>query len=450
MAQYKDREAFIPYRRTDIIDLCIEDDRLRGGDVQKFREFCMILSAYYHFKFHKFQETAKDNFASFNPDNDTRLRHQPDFAKKAEMEEELVKAFVHILERANYKSMSESVLQKAFDEESLVELNTKVDFNDFDRMLFFYRGDTFKTIQVKKFFKKIDLTVDVFERVVLLLKFKEASYFVDKKEKLDELNFKPGKIYLYYYKNIPKYDLELLFPNIKVSMTWKDLLLFGVPAVGAGISVVVKVVPQMMLIIGVIAFFLFGPQLAIKLGVHESTVDNIMPVLAATLSVVVTFGGLAFKQYSSYKSKKIQFQKNVTDTLFFRNLDNNQGVFNTLIDAAEEEECKEIILVYYHLLTGGTPMKPEELDNRIEEWMDKKFGVKIDFDIEGPIHNLESIRGKIVRNSHEETALLTRDHEGKCIPLPLDDAKAVIDSIWDNIFQYESNNYDLVNPNKLF
>ena len=303
MAQYKDREAFIPYRRTDIIDLCIEDGRLRGGDVQKFREFCMILSAYYHFKFHKFQETAKDNFASFNPDNDTRLRHQPDSAKKAEMEEELVKAFVHILERANYKSMSESVLQKAFDEESLVELNTKVDFNDFDRMLFFYRGDTFKTIQVKKFFKKIDLTVDVFERVVLLLKFKEASYFVDKKEKLDELNFKPGKIYLYYYKNIPKYDLELLFPNIKVSMTWKDLLLFGVPAVGAGISVVVKVVPQMMLVIGVIAFFLFGPQLAIKLGVHESTVDNIMPVLAATLSVVVTFGGLAFKQYSSYKNK---------------------------------------------------------------------------------------------------------------------------------------------------
>lgn len=444
MAQYKNLEAFIPYRRADIIDLCIEDGRLKGEDVQKFREFCEILSAYYHFKFHKFQEISKDNFAPFNPDSDTRLRYQPDSTRKAEMEEELIKAFTHILERANYISMSESVLQKAFDEESLVDLDTNVDFNDFDRMLFFYRGDIFKTTKVKKYFRKVDLNVDIFERVVLLLKFKQESYFVNKKEKLDELNFRPGKIYLYYYKNIPKYDLELLFPNVKVSMTWKDLLLFGVPAIGAGVSVVIKVVPQLLLIIGVIAFFIFGPELAVKLGVNKGTVDNIMPVLAATLSIVVTFGGLAFKQYSSYKNKKIQFQKNVTDTLFFRNLDNNQGVFNTLIDAAEEEECKEIILVYYHLLTNGTPMTPEELDNKIEEWMDKKFDAKIDFDIEGPVRNLESIRGNILRNGQKETALLTRDHEGKCIPLPLDDAKAVIDSIWDNFFQYEGEDVKLV------
>jgi len=33
MAVYEDREAFIPYRRTDLIELCIEDGKLSPADV---------------------------------------------------------------------------------------------------------------------------------------------------------------------------------------------------------------------------------------------------------------------------------------------------------------------------------------------------------------------------------------------------------------------------------
>ncbi|MFW5763553.1 MAG: DUF3754 domain-containing protein, partial [Coleofasciculus sp.] len=112
-----------------------------------------------------------------------------------------------------------------------------------------------------------------------------------------------------------------------------------------------------------------------------------------------------------------------------------------LIDAAEEEECKEIILVYYHLLTSPKPLTPAELDNRIETWMDEKFGTKIDFDINGPIHNLEEIRGKLVQDGKDmaslpEIPLLTKDKQGCCQVLPLDDAKRLIDYIWDHIFLY--------------
>ncbi|WP_369817760.1 DUF3754 domain-containing protein [Planktothricoides sp. SR001] len=52
-----------------------------------------------------------------------------------------------------------------------------------------------------------------------------------------------------------------------------------------------------------------------------------MPALIASGSLLVTLGGFAFKQYNSYKNKQIQFQKNVTETLFFRNLAINVGVF---------------------------------------------------------------------------------------------------------------------------
>jgi hypothetical protein len=443
MAVHSNREAFIPYRRTDLIELCIEDGQLAAAEVKKFRDFCSILSAYYHFQFHSYLERLKDNFAPFDPDADTNSRIQPTPEEQADMEAQLIANFKTILERANYVPLSIASLKRALKEKSLIELKTSVDFNDFGSMVCYCRGDIYKITSVKKFFKKVEKTVNVFERVVLLIKFKDEAYFAAKKVKIEQLKFTPGKMYVYLYKNIPKFDIEFLFPNVKTSMTWKDRLLFGIPAIGAAIPLLLKVLPQLLLVISVILLVTVGPSYLEQLRASEEEVRNIMPVLLAMLSVVVTFGGFAFKQYSSYKSKQIAFQKNVAETLFFRNMASNAGVFGSLIDAAEEEECKEIILVYYHLLTCKTSLNPEQLDNRIETWMDEKFGTKIDFDINGPLNSLKAIRGKSVKdgsksNSAPTVPLLTYDKQRNCRVLPLDEALTVIDSIWDNAFQYTS------------
>jgi hypothetical protein len=441
MASYEDREAFIPYRRTDLIELCLEDGQLDSVEAQKFREFCSIIAAYYHFQFHGYLESLKDNYAPFDPDADTKSRTETTPQERGVMESILVADFKNILERANYVPLSQDNLQQAFEARSLIELKTYVDFNDFEQMICYCRGDIYKSVWVKKFFRKRKKKINVFERVTLLIKFKEESYFVAKKAKPDKLNFTPGKMYVYLYKNIPKFDIEFLFPNVKTSMTWKDRLLFGIPAIGAAIPLILKVFPQLLLVIGVILLVTVGPEHLKQLTPSKEEVRNIMPVLVAILSLSLTLGGFAFKQYTSYKNKQIKFQKNVTETLFFRNLASNVRVFQSLIDAAEEEECKEIILVFYHLLTSKTPLTPEQLDNRIEVWMDEKFGTQIDFDIHGPLHNLEVIRGKIVQDGSGSTntpdvALLTRDSQGYCHLLSLDDALAVIDYVWDKAFLY--------------
>ncbi len=441
MAVYEDREAFIPYRRTDLIELCLEDGELAAADVQKFRDFCSILSAYYHFQFHASLERLKDNYAPFDPDAETKSLIELTPEERASREAKMVTDFKTILERANYVPLSQASLQRAFEEKSLISLKTSVDLNDFDSIVCYCRGDIYKITSVKKFFKKVDKTVNVFERVVLLLKFKDEAYFAAKKAKMDSLKFTPGKMYLYLYKNIPKFDIEFLFPNVKTRMTWKDRLLFGIPAIGAAIAIILRVLPELLLVIGVILFITVGPDHLKELRPSEEDVRNIMPVLVAMLSLVVSLGGFAFKQYTTYKNKQIKFQKNVTETLFFRNIASNAGVFGSLIDAAEEEECKEIILVYYHLLTSKSPLTPEHLDNRIEAWMDEKFGTKIDFDINGPLNNLEAIRGFIVKDgfrsaSIPEVPLLTKDTHGNCHVLSLDDAKALIDYVWDNAFLY--------------
>ncbi|UKO99391.1 TMEM143 family protein [Nostoc sp. UHCC 0870] len=442
MAVYANREAFIPYTRSDIIKLCLQDGQLNETDAQKFQDFCKILIAYYHFRFHRTLETIKDNYVPFNPNADIQPITPPTFEQYDDMELNVVNSFEHIVERANYMPLPESIIKQALTTKSLIDLTTQVNFDDFDRFLCYYRGDNCKTILGKKlFFWKKEKIIDIFERIVLLVKFKEAAYFRAKKKKNQDLKFIPGKMYVYFYKNIPKLDVDLLFPNVETSMTWKDRLLFGIPAIGSAIPLILRTLPNLLLLVAAIFIVLNVPFLVESLNVDLEQVRNVMPVLVATLSLTITLGGFAFKQYTNYKNKKIKFQKYVTDTLFFKNLANNASVFQMFIELAEEEECKEIILVYYHLLTSPTPLNPQQLDDHIETWMENKLGTTINFDIQGPLDNLENIHGQVVQNSKItddslEIPLLTYDHQGACQVLPLDDAKAVIDYVWDNVFRY--------------
>ena len=439
MAVYQDREAFIPYTRQALISLCLADNQLTATEQKQFREFCQILAAYYHFKFHRYLENIKRNYAPFNPDNSAIALSPDNLVSQNRMTKNLIADFTTILQKANYYPLSKRVLKRALTEDYLFDLKTEVDFTDFAEMICYCQGDSYENIKVKKFWQTKNQKIDIFQRVILLIKFKEEKHFIDRPTPKEELKFKPGHIYIYLYKNLSKLDIEFIFPNVQMSMTWKDRLLFGIPALGAGISVILKVLPQLLLIAGVFFYVFVGDIPERVIPVQEEEVKDVTPLLVTTLSLLVTLGGFAFKQYTSYKSKQIKFQKNITETLFFRNMASNVGVFQYIIDAAEEEECKEIILVYYHLLTSPTALNPEQLDDRIEMWMEEKTGKTIDFDIKKTIKNLKSIRGKVNLNSADgsvltEVSLLKQDRQNYLQVLPLKQAIKVIDYVWDNAF----------------
>mgnify|MGYP006297791035 CR=1 FL=1 len=67
MATYTDREAFIPFARDDLIELCLRDDRLPSAKVEPFRRFCNILQAFLHFRFHRHAEALKRDLARSIP-----------------------------------------------------------------------------------------------------------------------------------------------------------------------------------------------------------------------------------------------------------------------------------------------------------------------------------------------------------------------------------------------
>jgi hypothetical protein len=73
MADKLKRERFIPFRKADIVDMCIHDAKLTDCEKREFREFCQILEALFHFEFHQRLETLKNCYAPFHPDANTRL-----------------------------------------------------------------------------------------------------------------------------------------------------------------------------------------------------------------------------------------------------------------------------------------------------------------------------------------------------------------------------------------
>lgn len=438
------RDTFIPCCRQDLIDMCLQSGALDEAASQQFREFYALLSALYHFRFHRVSETIKQTYAPFDPNVD---EPRPAGGNLAEMRSTLLDQARHLLEKANYNELSLGSLKRSLQEKSLIDLHTEVNFDDFAQLLCYYRGNSSTTVTTGRWFWKRERDIDLFKRVVLLIHFKDAAYFkTDDADKDAALRrFTPGKAYVYFYKNIPRHDVELLFPNVKTRMTWKDIAMLSVPALGAAVSIAIKVLPQMLIVISAIMLAVGVPEALDYLNTNERDVYNLTPVLIAVGSLCVALGGFAYKQYSSYKTKKLTFQKNVTDTLFFRNLANNAAVFQLLIDLAEEEECKEVLLVYYHLLTSETALTPEELDHKIEVWMQDNLGASVNFDVADAVQKLVGLKAHVPSRQQQtdegqgqgdELALLHYDSQNRCHVLPLEKALAVLDHLWDNAFRY--------------
>ena len=434
------REAFIPYSREELIELCIADGRLATEDIPRFRAFCEILAAHYNFQFHKQLETLKRNYAPFDPDAVDHATLASEAVASDLRVERFAETLRAVLESANYTKLDDLAIHEAIANTALIDLQTEVDFNDFEEVVFYYREAKPTTLELKRFyFWKRKVATDIFSQVVLGIKYKNAAYFHQQKRKLDKLNFTPGLMYLYLYKNIPRYDLELLFPNVQLRMNLIDRLLFVLPALGAGVMVLMKALPNLLLVLALILFLTMGPSWVGQIGVHEDQIKDFTPVLFAFFSVAAALGGFAFKQYSGYQTKRMKFMKDVTDTLFFKNLATNSSVFHTVIDSAEEEEAKEVILVYYHLLTTDVGCDPAELDASIEAWLAEKGAPAVDFDMAMVLQNMQAVHATLATKASSqprETALLEIDDDGDCRVLCLLDAKRLLDQLWDEAFDY--------------
>jgi hypothetical protein len=409
------RSRFIPFRKADIVEMCIGDKRLSDTEKKEFRDFCKILEAVFHFEFHERLETLKNCFSPFNPDSDTQSFATYTDEDKAKLQKKLVSELATVLEAANFEKITTDDIKQALGEESLFKIRLEVNFDDFEDIIFFRRGETIKQETLVKFFglQKKNITFTNYDRVLVYVKFRDQKYFDSHKRK--DLYFEPGSTLIKLFQNIPKADLEMLFPNSEVRMKPMDKIIIGVPAAISGVVVLASKLGASLILVGSV--------LAFWLGFTDKDVQINQQHLIALGAGLGALGGFLFRQISKFKNRKIKFMKALADNLYFKNLDNNAGVFYHLIDAAEEEEFKEAVLAYYFLLTEKSKLTPAQLDNLIERWFADNWNCQIDFEVEDALKKLERLE---LVNPQDNIL------HGKTIS----EAKRQLDLIWDNYFEY--------------
>ena len=141
-------------------------------------------------------------------------------------------------------------------------------------------------------------------------------------------------------------------------------------------------------------------------AIAGSTEKAVYALLTALLSITVALSGFAAGQYLTYKNRRLESLKKVADALFFKSLDIGKDVLTTIIDLAEEEECKEMILVFHVLVVNQGPMDENAVDKAAEQWIMQNLGTTVDFDMGKALDSLAAIRGN---NDVGDDSIVKRD-----------------------------------------
>ncbi len=411
-------ERFIPFRKASIVTMCV--DEVPYEERESFRAFADLLASLLHHEFRARLEAIKDAYYPFNPDSDTRSIVEPGPAERQAAQQRLVDELAGLAEDANFERISVDDLGRAFVEESLMKVRLEADFDDFEKIVFYRRGEHTRREEVKHFLglRRRTLEFTTYAKVLVYVKFQDAAYFEAKGKKVDALPFTPGSTIIKLFQNVPRADLEMLFPNAQVRMRPIDKLLIGVPAAVSGVIVVAtKLIAAVLPVLLLLGFWV---------GLRREPVQLNQGQVIALGVGLMAFGGFVVRQFAKFKTRKIQFMKALSENLYFRNLDNDAGVFHHLLDAAEEEEVKEALLAYHFLRTAGGPLTAAELDGRIEEWFVRRWEASFDFEVDDGVAKLRRLR------------LVDDDGRGQLAAVQLDEAKRRLDETWDGLFAYNA------------
>ena len=396
--------------------MCADD--VPEGERESFRAFADLLASLLHQEFRSRLETLKDAYAPFDPDGDTRTIVELGPAERQAAQQRLVDELTSLAEDANFDRIGAEDLGRAFDEESLMKVRLEAKFDDFEQVVFYRRGERSRQEEVKTLFGLRRRAIEFvnYGKVLVYVKFKDAAHFEQAGRDVATLPFTPGSTIIKLFQDVPRADLEMLFPNAQVRMRTVDKLLIGVPAVVSGVIVVVtKLVAALIPVLLLLAFWL---------GVREEPVRLDQGQLVALGAALMAVGGFLVRQFTKFRNRKIEFMKALSESLYFRNLDNDAGVFHHLLDAAEEEEVKEALLAYHFLRTADRPLSAEELDRRIEDWFARRWDAVFDFEVDDGVGKLRRL------------GLVDDGDAGGLAAVSLDEAKRRLDRTWDDLFAY--------------
>src|SRR5437868_744879 len=111
MAEYADREHFIPLRRSEMVDMLCADKDLPAEERESFRQFCRLITAIYHFEYNQTLDRLKTAYAPFDPDSDCKAMVKWRNDERIQKMNDLFSEFGWLMERADLKHLSRAEIE---------------------------------------------------------------------------------------------------------------------------------------------------------------------------------------------------------------------------------------------------------------------------------------------------------------------------------------------------
>ncbi len=415
LAASEGRDKFIPVRKEDLFSALIKQgDFADIAERELFWRFARTVRTICHYEYSETLDRLRDDYYYFSPQ--VAGLAVADAAKSERAYDDLIQSLDKVLKDANFEELPYEDVADAHRKRT-VPVEVKAEYHDFREVRFYRRGSHVERFEVSKWFglRRREVEIEVFDDVVLLVAIKTQAEIGAQRELriLKRRKIVPGSVLLKYFRNIASGDLYALFPNARVIMSNFDKAFLGVPAIAGGIPIVLKLYATISVLFVVAGIYLGG---------SGSVANAEMKTALAALMGIVALGGLAFRQWLRYQRQSLKYQMELTDNIYFRNINNNAGIFDYLIATAEDQEVKQAVLAYHFIRKAEATPTAAEVAVRIETWLAENFGVNLDFEIADALDTLNRFR------------LVRREDERLFVP-PLEATVAQLHQVWNDFFK---------------
>jgi hypothetical protein len=223
---------------------------------------------------------------------------------------------------------------------------------------------------------------------------------------------RPGATLIKHFRGVAAPELVTLHPGASPAMLASDQFWLLAPAIVAGAPVMLNLWPAIAVLAAVFAAYF---------GAHGIIEDSDLKRALAALSGLVAVGAFVMRQRLKFEAQSLRYQKQLADTVYFRNLANNAGVIDLLVGAGEDQDAKEALLAYWALRKG--PLSKAEIDHAAEAFLREQFKLEINFEVHDALEKLERL-GLVARNGNAYQAVAPAE------------ALARLDAAWDGLFHF--------------
>jgi Protein of unknown function (DUF3754) len=414
MSSERAGDGFIAVRKGELAGAIIAEGGFSQSDAAALGDVFKLLGAILHFEAHDDLEALKSLYDPLDADAPPTRRDASPAAFEA-----FETALAASLERANFREIDSQSVQTLDATKALTGLDIKASPDGIRRIRFFARGGKPERFEVKSWFglRTRIVEAEVFADVVVLVGFKNDSEIQrNDKRALQRLRrgVRPGAALVKHFRNVAHAELVTLHPGAKPNMRPRDRVFLAVPALAGGVPVLINLWPALTVVFALIAAYL---------GTGHAIENDELRRALASLSGLIAVGAFVMRQRMKFEAQSLKYQKQLSETVYFRNLANNAGVLDLLISAGEEQDAKEALIAYGLLLRAGQGMGRGELDMAAEAFLRDRLKLDVDFEIGDALGKLERL-GLIVQDGDSYRAT------------PAADALANLDAAWDSYFKF--------------